>query len=87
LLFSGFGWAVLGVSVGQFLLWIVWYVFRNRSYGFPEMINKTFTHENWGPTGQARLESWKKFKEDALQENRKKEKSFFWHYFDILIGR
>ncbi|KAH0819792.1 hypothetical protein GEV33_003000 [Tenebrio molitor] len=83
----GFGWAVLGVSVGQFLLWIVWYVFRNRSYGFPEMINKTFTHENWGPTGQARLESWKKFKEDALQEKRKKGKSFFWHYFDILIGR
>nr|XP_008196787.1 PREDICTED: sodium-dependent nutrient amino acid transporter 1 [Tribolium castaneum] len=82
-----FGWAILGVSVAQFIMWIVYYIYKNRDYGFPEMVNKTFGHENWGPVGQTRRENWKKFKEDALQKRRNQNKSFSRKYLDALIGR
>lgn len=31
-----FGWLIVGVGIGQFLMWMVYYIYANREYGCPK---------------------------------------------------
>ncbi|KAF5291488.1 hypothetical protein FQR65_LT01800 [Abscondita terminalis] len=54
----GIGWSTVALAVIIIITNMLYQVWTNRNFGFTEMLTKTFTYENWGPSTLTNYNEW-----------------------------
>ncbi|KAK4874052.1 hypothetical protein RN001_013412 [Aquatica leii] len=83
----GFGWAIVTFASMIFITILLRNLWKNRKFGFFQMISETFKTTTWRPSKEKHYSEWNKEKQKKAEDLAASKESWIARKINFLIGR